>query len=282
MKRHSKGRSNRHRFVQSILDTEEVMDTYRTKFAVDVTKPIPGRLQILKGSILSEISEIVTILQLTYNCMQDLYSTQERMDKLREKMPDGTVDESTPAGALYVSVMSQHMELLSKLRIHMKTIYEWLYHLMDLVRSCRKIRSLVPNPYWKKLQSHCEFRSKLVAHKKGIQAYTSAGMRYSPKDFNAELLLTPFVPPVSALKELASLFTQCAGVLINEEANEKNYFERCRILYHNLDRFADGKRKQIVSFIKRYGTISAQPIELAEFVGDLARDLIPKLAELGN
>lgn len=282
MERHSKGRTNKDRFLQSILDIKAVMEIYRTKFAIDITKSIAGRLQLLKGLILSEISEIVTILGMIHKNMENLYSTQERMKELRQKLPSGTVDESSSEGSEYVSVINQHMEITSELKIYIKTIYEWLYHLMDLIRSHRKIRSLVPSQYWKKLESHCEFRSKLVAHKKATQVYTSAGMRYSAKDFNVELLLTPFAPPASALKELASMFTQCADVLTNKEANEKNYFERCKILYYNLDKFADGQREQIVSFIKRYGTISAQPVELAEFARDLVKDLIPKLVELGD
>jgi len=282
MRKHSKTGRNRHRFVQSILGIEKVIDSYRSRFAMDITKSIPGQLQILKGSILSEILEIVTILQMTYNCMQNLYSTQERMDELREKIPDGTIDQSAPGGVQYISVANQQMETMAELRIHIKTIYEWLYHLMDLVRSHNKIRSLVSNQYWGKLESYCEFRSKLVAHRKGLQVHTSAGMRYSAKDFNAELLLIAFNPPDSALKELASLFTRCADLLINEEAKEKNYFERCRILYHNLNRFTDNRRGQIVSFIERHGTISTQPIELAEFMRDFTGDLIPKLARLRN
>lgn len=91
-----------------------------------------------------------------------------------------------------------------------------------------------------------------------------------------------FIPPAPALQELKSLFTKSVSVLTNEEANEKDYFERCKILYRDLGKLDDDRRGQIVSCIKRYDTISASTIESAEFVINLASDLIPKLAKLRN
>jgi len=91
-----------------------------------------------------------------------------------------------------------------------------------------------------------------------------------------------FILPAPALQELKSLFTKSANVLTNEEANEKDYFERYKILYRDLGKIDDDRRGQIVSYIKRYGTISASIIELAEFVRNLASDLIPKLTKLRN
>ena len=86
-----------------------------------------------------------------------------------------------------------------------------------------------------------------------------------------------------AVKELVSLFARCASILTADEANEKNFFERCKILFRNLDKLTNNTaREQVVSFVRRYGTISAQPIELAEFVRDLAKNLMPKLATLRN
>ena len=56
-----------------------------------------------------------------------------------------------------------------------------------------------------------------------------------------------------------------------------------RYQFRNLDKLKDnGVRKQIVSFVQRYGTTSAQLIELAKFVRDLAKNLMPKLAALRN
>ncbi len=62
----------------------------------------------------------------------------------------------------------------------------------------------------------------------------------------------------SAVKELASLFAQCDSILAADEANEKNFFERCKILFRNLDNLINNATmKQVISFGQRYGTISA-------------------------
>jgi len=282
MKEHSEGKRNRAKFIQLITDTEKVMDTYRSRIVVHVTKPIRTRIIIQKNLIFSEISDIVIILKMICRCMQDLRLSDERIRKLRKRVPDGKVDRSTPEGDQFISSAIRQNEANNELSIHIKTIYEWLYHVMVLIRGHSAIRSLIGSTCLKKLKSHCEFRNKLIAHTK-IQVITMRGVRYSTRDFYAEIVLMPFVPPASAVKELASLFTRCASILAADEANEKNFFERCKILFRNLDKLTNNTaREQVVSFVQRYGTISAQPIELAEFVRDLAKNLMPKLATLRN
>jgi len=281
MKERSEGERNRARFIQLISDTEEILDTYRGGIVVHITKPIRPQIIILKNLIFSEISDIVIILKMICRRMEELRLLDERTRRLQKRMPGGTVDRSTPEGDEFFLAAIRQNEANSELAIHMKTIYEWLYHVMDLIRSHSAIHSLVESTCWNKLKSHCEFRNKLIAHMKGMQVITMCGMTYSPRDFYAEIVLMPFVPPACAVKELASLFARCASILAADEANEKNFFERCKILFRNLDKLTNNAtRKQVVSFVQRYGTISAQPIELAEFVRDLAKNLMPKLATL--
>ncbi len=284
MKEHSEGKQNRARFIQLVTDIEKVMDTYRTRLVAHITKPNRPRIIILTNLVFSEISDIVIILKMICRCMEELRLLDERIMELRKRVPDGTVDRSTPEGDQFFSAVTRQHEANSELEIYIKTTYEWLYHVMDLVRSHPAIRSLVEkSTCWNKLRSHCEFRNKLIAHKKGIKVITMGGIRYSARDFHAEIVLMPFVPPASAVKELASLFVRCASVLTTDEANEKNFFERCKILFRNLDKLTNNTaREQVVSFVRRYGTISAQPIELAEFMRDLAKNLMPKLATLRN
>lgn len=270
----------RKRFLQAIADTNEVMQIQRPKLAINVTKSTPEQLGILKGLIFSETLEILTIFRAVFKSMEALRHSEERMGELRGELPSGLVNGNTPEGSQFCSVANQHWEILDEIRIWIKTLYEWLYHLRELIRKNPRIRGLVSDPQWSKLESHCEFRSKLVTHRQDAQVHISTGITYSPRDFKVELLLTPFVPPSSALKELDSLFTQCANVLNPEEAGENNYFERCRILYDNLDKFCDQRRGQIVSFFERYGAISAEPVALAEFVRDLVKDFVPRLTGL--
>lgn len=283
MKEHSEGKQNRARFVQLVTDIEKIIDTHRTRLAAHITKPSRPRIVILKNLIFYEISDIVIILKMICRRMQELRLLDERIMELRKRVPLGTVDRSTPEGDQFCSAATRQHEATSELEIHIKTIYEWLYHVRDLIRSHCPIHSLVESTYWNKLESHCEFRNKLVAHKKGMQVITMGGMRYSARDFDAEIVLMPFAPPASAVKELSPLFARCASILATDEANEKNFFERCKILFRNLDKLTNNTaRGQVVSFVQRYGTISAQPIELAEFVQDLAKNLMPKLAALRN
>jgi len=273
---------DKNRFLQTILDTKMILETYRSKFAISNTKLIPARLNLLKGLILSEISEATTIFYMTYKNMDNLYHVQERMKKLQQRLPTGTVNDKTPNGKEFISVANQQMEIISELKIHIKTIYEWLYHLKELIESHQKIRSLVPDKLWRILQSHCEFRNKLITHKKGIQTYLMGGTRFSGNVDKVELLMMPFSPPDSAVKELDKLFSQCSENLTIDEANEVNFYERCGILYRNLDKFTGNRRTKIVVFIQKYGTISANPPNIAEYLRDLVKVLIPKLVEIEN
>lgn len=273
-------KNKRNRLPQLILDIERVMESYRTKFAIEVTRLVPGRLDLLKRLIFSEISEIVTILKMIHKSMDDLYADEEKMNELRQRLPSGTVDEKNPDGSEFISITNRHMEIISELKIHIKTLYEWLYHLSELIQSHHKIRPLVSQKPWEVLQSHCAFRSKLITHKKGIQVYLMGGGRFSARAGSIELLMMPFSPPELAIKEINTLFSQCTTNLITEEATEVNFYERCRILYRNLDKFTGTQRAIIISFIERYGTISAQPVDIAEYVRDLVREFMPKLSKI--
>lgn len=268
------------KFLLLILDTRAIIQTYRSKFADRGTKLIPSRLDLIKRLILSEISEALTIFCMIYKSMNNLYHLQEQMKELHQRLPSGTVDDKTPNGREFISIISQHIEIISELEIHIKTIYEWLYHLTELFESHPKIRSLVPDVLWRTLQAHCEFRNKLITHKKGIQTYLMGGIRFSGNFDKVEILMMPLSPPDSAINELDKLFSQCSENLTTEEAGEVNFYERCGILYRNLDKFTGDRRAKIVAFIQRYGTISANPPDIAEYIRDLVEVLIPKLVEL--
>ena len=283
MKEHYEGKQSKARSIQLVTDIETVMDTHRTRLAAHIRKPNRPRIVILKNLTFYEISDFVIVLKMICRRMQELRLLDERIMELQKRVPLGTVDKSIPEGDQFCSAASRQHEATSELEIHIKTTYEWLYHVRDLIRSHSAIRSLVESKYWNKLESHCEFRSKLITHKKGMQVITMGGMRYSARDFDAEIVLMPFVRPASAVKEVESLFVRRASILTADEANERNFFERCKILFRNLDKLTNNTaRGQLVSFVQRYGTISAQPIELAEFVRDLAKNLMPKLAALRN
>ena len=281
MKKHSEGKRNRARFIQLIAGIEKVMNTHRTSIVWPVTKPTSVRSVILKNLIFSEISDLAIILDMVFRDMEELGQLDETMRGLQKIVPLGTVDRSTPEGNQLVLTMTRQHRAMSELRIHMETIYEWLYHVKNLINGHPTLLSQIESSTcWEKLKSYCEFRSKLVTHKRGMYVIPMRWARYSAMEFSTEIVLMPLVPSNSAVTRLSSLFAQCASIFTGDEANEGNFFERYKILFHNRDKLTNNLREQVVSFVRKYGTISAQSIDLAEFAQNLAGYLIPKLANL--
>jgi len=281
MKKHSEGKRNRARFIQLIAGIEKIMDTHRTSIVWPATRPTNVRSVILKNLIFSEISDLAIILDMVFRDMEELGQLDETMRGLWKIVPLGKVDRSTPEGNQLVLTVGRQIKAMSELRIHMETIYEWLYHVKDLINDYPTLLSQIKNSTcWKKLKSYCEFRNRLVTHKRGMQVIPMPWARYSAMEFSTEIVLMPLVPSNSAVTRLSSLFAQCASIFTGDEANEGNFFERCKILFRNRDKLTNNQRSQVVSFVEKYGTISAQSIDLAEFAQDLAGYVIPKLANL--
>jgi len=266
------------KFINSVLEIKKIIETHRLKFAVSKLKVIPKKTRILKKLILSEIYEILTIFEMMYESIEKIDECNIKMDELRKRLPQGTIDRSTLEGKEFIIATNEYMEKTTWLKVYIRMLYEWLYHLKELLESNKKIHSLISRPLWLKLQWYCEFRNKLVTHKKKAQVCLMEGVRISSKWGDFEILITPFVPPESAVKELNTLFNQCAENLPGKEATEKNFFERCRILYHDLNILPSNQKSKVKSFIEKYGTISAKPIHMVEYIKDLVKELIPKLA----
>lgn len=273
--------TSKKKFINSVLEIRKIIETHRLESTISKPKVIPKKTEILKKLILSEIYEIITIFEMMYKSIEKIDESNIKMDKLRKRLPQGTIDRSTPEGKEFVVATNEYMEKTTWLKVYIKMLYEWLYHLKELLESNKKIHSLISKPLWLKLQWYCEFRNKLVTHKKKAQVYLMEGARFSSEWVDFEILMTPFVPPKSAVKELNTLFNQCAENLPEKEATVNNFFERCRILYHNLDILPSNQKSKVKSFIEKYGTISDKPIHMVEYIKDLVKELIPKLAHFG-
>lgn len=271
--------TSKKKFFNSILEIGKIIETHRLEFAVSKLKVIPKKTEILKKLILSEIKEILIILKMMYECIENMDEIKIKRYKLRKRLPQGTIDISTPEGKKFIN---EYMEKITWLIVYIKVLYEWLYHIKELLESDKNIHSLISRPLWLKLQRYCLFRNKLVTHKKKTQVYPMEAVSFSSEWVDFKFLMTPFVPLESVVEELNILFNQCAENFPEKEATEKNFFERCRILYQNLDDLPDNQKPKAKSFIGKYGTISDNPIHMVEYIRDLVKELIPKLAHFGD
>lgn len=270
--------TSKKKFLNSVLEIGKILDTHRLEFAESKLKIIPKKTKILKKLIFSEIQEILIILKMMYESIEKIDEINIKRYRLRKRLPQGTIDSSTPEGKELIVAINEYMEKITWLKVYIKMLYEWLYHIKELIESDKNIHSLISRTLWLKLQRYCLFRNKLVTHKKKTQFYPMDVIRFSSEWIDFEILITPFVPPKSAVEELNTLFNQCAENLSEKEATEKNFFERCRILYQNLDDLPDNQKPNVKSFIGKYGTISDKPIHMVEYIRDLVKELMPKLA----
>lgn len=270
--------TSKKKFLNSILEIGKILETRRLEFAESKLKIIPKKTKILKELIFSEIQEILIILKMMYESIENMDEINIKRYKLRKRLPQGTTDISTPEGKKFIN---EYMEKITWLKVYIKILYEWLYHIKELLESDKNIHSLISRPLWLKLQRYCLFRNKLVTHKEKIQVYPTEVISFSSVWVDFKILITSFVPPESVVEELNTLFNKCAENLSEKEAIEKNFFERCRILYQNLDDLPDNQKPNVKSFIGKYGTISDKPIHMVEYIRDLVKELIPKLAHFG-
>ncbi|MBI4167599.1 MAG: hypothetical protein HY515_01440 [Candidatus Aenigmarchaeota archaeon] len=173
-----------------------------------------------------------------------------------------------------------HFELTPFLRIHIKTLYEWLYHLKEHLEKSETIRALISPSLWLRLKAICDFRSLIITHPDLSLSNASAGLRSTGNHKKVELILMSPNPSPLTLNQLEQLFYECVEELDPTDREEKNFFERAAILYRNLDRFRDSRRAKVVSFIRKNGAITDTPLQLATFIHQLAWELVPKLHAL--
>lgn len=268
------------RLERAIVDIEGVLLRERTRLAIPAGEVSPGRVRILTTLIVGELDEVVTILRMLYECIGRTRGIQERMQELQGTVPSGTIDETSEEGRRYLEVLHMGIAERAKLTIHIKTLYEWVYHLKELIEADPTIKELVPKEQWGRLNAYAEFRGALIAHKTRLAGYVFAAMRYALNFEKIELMLTAWSPPGEAAKEIEILFGQCQSELSREEAAETSFSERCRILNARQDRFKGELRARVVAAIRKYGAFSENPPDIAEFVANLARELVPKLAGL--
>lgn len=262
--------------IRVILESLRSMVT----LSEDDIKRSPGRIQLLKRQIYAEFSELTQLLEMIRKIIFLLRIRNQKLEALRDELPKQMVDKIASSERLVARLMNQLPELTANLKILIKALYEWLYHLKELLVASVEIQSLISHHHWLRLQSFCDIRNKLITHKGKTKYFFMGALRFSEDFSKCHVFLTPFSPPDSAIKELDTLFPECAGVLSKEERSEENYFERINLLYKNLHKLEGRRREKVVSFVSRFGTYSDSPEDISSFLLDFVREFMPKLNKL--
>lgn len=209
---------------------------------------------------MKEIGELIIILSMIYE------EISER-DKLHENLFEEPINEY---------IFERYNILNSRLKIHYKAIYLWLYNLKILIDRHPQKDLLVTGENKLYLDKYCEFRHKLISHKQSLKTVPLGGVVHKKDQFDFQIIMTPLKVPENAIKEVNNIFKSYKSFLSDEESSELNFHRRLEILYKNLHKFGE-RKKDVLDLIEKYGTYSDPPIILIEFIRDLCNDLIPKL-----
>ncbi len=165
-----------------------------------------------------------------------------------------------------------------ELTVLFKTLYEWIYHLQILLNE-PEIRKRVGSVLWNRLDAYAEFRNGLITHKQNRTGCVITPLHQSADFQQCRLVFNTWGVDSAEMKELDSLFQQCVDPLSPDEAQETNFYERCRILNSQQHKLVGDMRRRAVAFIKKHGAQSADLGEVVDFVVELAEELLPKLPE---
>ncbi len=246
-------------FWNDIKIIEQVLNKNMPAFRDKSEIPHPDKTEILKFLIFKEFSELLIVLRMIGQIFLKLKS----------------VDLSKAINT------NDYFFSTSQLTLLIKVVYEWLNHLKELMDSKVKVKTTLSKKNYEKLKGFCEFRHKLITHKTGLRIYSMGSLKYNPKKYEAEIVMTSFSHLDTADEELEKLFERCARRSEGKiDPNEKNFHERCAMLSRNLDSLSGEDRKDALSFIKRYGAASTDISDLVGFIKDLVEELLPKLAVL--
>jgi hypothetical protein len=247
-----------HRFYLSALNLEikNLLNSYSRNLATHTVpfRSRPEKLNLLKIWILNELKEILMIL--------------EQIDDLNKKY----------RSAKRIRASLQSYQTFDRLKFYIKALYEWLYHLKELIESNQPLKSkLEKEGLWAKLKVYCEIRDKVITHKAGrngrtgIQVYLSEGMTLPKSADDIELLMLPFAPSASDQQKLDELYTKCWPGL--KDHSDYDYFGKWRMLsnwFHELD---GELQKEVKVFFSQFGMITHSPSRVAAFIEKLIKAL---------
>jgi len=276
------------RLVESIQGLASALQEQKARFAVRTMEPIVG-VPALQHHLLDEFSDLLSIFSMVSEGLRAAADLERALDVFlapppfppscsdssnsSEDVRDGVRVITDPKA---ISLIGTRIELTNRISIHLKSVYEWLYHIDCLLnRKRHKTQSTytISRALQLELDGHCQFRHKLVTHKEGAKAYLRTMPRMNLQTGSFELAVVPFPLPQAAEERINALFKECAADLAPDEASEDNAYEQSRILYQNLDRLAEHQRNAVKRLIQDYGTVGAQPDALVEYTHKLLEAL---------
>jgi len=220
--------------------------------------------------LVDDLREVQTLLRVVWRTTQRILELTAAIP-VAQPGPPRIISGDSQEGRLLV----ERFERVAELGVLTKALYEWLYHLQE---DFEVLPGLLASELKQRLDRYCAFRNGLVTHKKRLTVYPAGGERYSADLTKFELIVTPFEGiPDSAKKQLEWLFEEAAEHLAADDRPEINEPERMAILYRSFESLPDELRGRVKDFMERFGTISDSPVQIAEFVDELANAVVPKL-----
>lgn len=244
-------KTNKEKFVDALKEINYLIESYMFKYE---------NSKVIESLIIKELYQLRNILGMIYE------EISER-DELHEVLYTNDLNEQ---------IYNRYNIIDSRLRIHFRAIYLWLYNLKILIDKHSQKNLLVTGKNKSNLEKYCEFRHKLITHKVELKTVPLGGTVYTKGKFDFRIMMTPINAPDDAVREVNEVFENCKKYLSDEDSLEKNFHTRLDILYRNLTEFGD-KQKEVLDVIEKYGTYSDEPIILVEFIRDLCKELLPKL-----
>lgn len=257
------------------------LDSSRRVVQQEAERPVPEKRDLARSFLYGDLNEAATLIGLIYKITCAHRDLSARQRERAKTLPTGEHKErqivpTSEEGLLW----HQRIELTSELVVLTKALYEWLYHIREDIKNDPTLRNAIPPLLTARLMRYCTFRNKLITHKKGRKVYNSGGVRYMNGLSKFEILLVPVEAlPDSAVKCLAALYERAKPHFKAAEILETNVVERMAILYRRLDRFPGKLQSDVKTFMEHYGTISDTPEQLAAFLDDFIKAILPHLAD---
>jgi hypothetical protein len=203
--------------------------------------------------LLGNYSEVLLILKRISTALSEVGQIQNRLSKEEHEISESQKE----------ALVTRMFDLLSLLRLDVKALYLWTAQITDVFQHCGSKIDLA------ELKRISLFRHQLIIHVHETPFFqasltTKSGTTYSAEKEKLEDLYQPFDFRNSRFVGLQNLVRK-ARFFIPELDQEKNRFERIKILYRQINRIADRKlQREVQKFVFRVGLPTDSPGVIAD------------------
>lgn len=252
------------RLLSAIDGIERTLQEHRNHFVTAYSKEVSGT-ELRNCMIFSNLEELATIFRTTHKSIQTF-------SVALYKYPKDVQD--------FDALMLTQNEI----KVNIQVIYEWLYHLKELLEHYKDL--LTGNDLWLRMQLHCKFRNHIITHP-SISLFPRKGMPFSERYDDVWLEAHTYFPTDQAFQELECLLFGLLGAHVSRQPNEVTGFAvGCSQLFDTIHERPSELVKQLGpfmgkldAFILKWGAVSASPLTLAEHVRSLTNVLLPRLRD---